>query len=279
MMRVGWYATEYSDDFHKSHLLYRAGTPTGTYYAASRHIAHKDMARIIHLNRWRMWVKNIYNGNSRIWKMLRGNTTSKISLKGSIRANCEFVFFSWKEIARFLSIQSGAHTRKTESKSAENPTLQSLRLERRRLTIRSLPKMSHPLTLFVTPSKTQRARPMLMKNPRRSCFSSLCLWIYAARNPHIYQEMCTRLSALTFVLLCPRSDKNCWWSHRSVRARNPLGEWKVRRERSTIDIEWVKIYLWERFEVNANCLDAAQDRYFYSLLRYSKVLNDSQGVF
>ena len=115
--------------------------------------------------------------------------------------------FSWKEIARFLSIQSGAHTRKTESKSAENPTLQSLRLERRRLTIRSLPKMSHPLTLFVTPSKTQRARPMLMKNPRRSCFSSLCLWIYAARNPHIYQEMCTRLSALTFVLLCPRSDK------------------------------------------------------------------------
>ena len=87
--------------------------------------------------------------------------------KGSIQPTARIVslyFFCWKEIARFLSIQSGAHTRswpggekkkgKTRSKSAENPTLQSVRLEERRLTILSLPKMSHPLTLFVTSSRS-----------------------------------------------------------------------------------------------------------------------------
>ena len=97
---------------------------------------------------------------------MRGNVSAKKlqRVDSANRKNCEFVFFfRWKEIARFLSIQSGAHTRRTRwreepgktwSKSAENPTLQSVRLEERRLTILSLPKMSLPLTLFVTCSKS-----------------------------------------------------------------------------------------------------------------------------
>ena len=85
--------------------------------------------------------------------------------KGSIQPTARIVslcFFLEKKLPVFFQSNQG-HTLagpggekkgKTRSKSAENPTLQSVRLEGRRLTILSLPKMSHPLTLFVTCSKS-----------------------------------------------------------------------------------------------------------------------------
>ena len=59
--RWDWVATEYSDDFHKSHLLWWQPPPAGTYYyAASRHIAHNiPHGKKYHLNVWsgtRMWL-------------------------------------------------------------------------------------------------------------------------------------------------------------------------------------------------------------------------------
>ena len=119
------------------------------------------------------------------WSSLtRGNVTAKKwkkRINSANSKNCEFVFFLEKKLPVFFQSNQG-HTLagpggekkgKTRSKSAENPTLQSVRLEGRRLTILSLPKMSHPLTLFVTCSKSPEKFWGFV-------FLVVIFWIYAA---------------------------------------------------------------------------------------------------